>query len=110
MDRDDIIRMAQEVSGVEFPASMEGVKIGMSIEHLERFAHLVAAEVERNASVYWYEHYLKHFKFQAEVRAFDSAIKAEREACALEVEKAGMEGYGTLAAAAAIRARNQNGL
>lgn len=43
MNRDDIIRMAQEVSGVEFPASMDGVKIGMSIEHLERFAALVAA-------------------------------------------------------------------
>ena len=43
MNRDDIIRMAQEVSGVEFPASTDGVKIGMSIEHLERFANLVAA-------------------------------------------------------------------
>ena len=43
MNRDDIIRMAQEVSGVEFPASMDGVKIGMSIEHLECFANLVAA-------------------------------------------------------------------
>jgi len=43
MNRDDIIRMAQEVSGVEFPASMDGIKIGMSIEHLERFANLVAA-------------------------------------------------------------------
>ena len=80
------------------------------IAALARFAALVAAEVESNTSVYWYEHFLKHFKFQAEVRAFDSAIKAEREACALEVEKAGMEGYGTLAAAAAIRARGQNGL
>jgi hypothetical protein len=43
MTRDDIIRMAQESSGVEFPASMDGVKIGMSIEHLECFAALVAA-------------------------------------------------------------------
>jgi hypothetical protein len=48
MNRDDIIRMAQDVSGVEFPASMDGVKIGMSIEHLERFANLVAA-AEREA-------------------------------------------------------------
>ena len=80
------------------------------LPELIRFANIVAAEVESNTSVYWYEHFLKHFKFQAEVRAFDSAIKAEREACALEVEKAGMEGYGTLAAAAAIRARGQNGL
>ena len=43
MNTEDIIRMAQEVSGVEFPAPMDGVKIGMSIEHLERFANLVAA-------------------------------------------------------------------
>ena len=43
MNRDDIIRMARESSGVEFPASMDGVKIGMGIEHLERFANLVAA-------------------------------------------------------------------
>ena len=42
--------------------------------------------------------------------AVREAIAEEREACALEVEKAGMEGYGTLAAAAAIRARGQNGL
>ena len=42
--------------------------------------------------------------------AVREAVAAEREACALEVEKAGMEGYGTLAAAAAIRARGQNGL
>jgi hypothetical protein len=48
MNRDDIIRIAQEVSGVEFPASMDGVKIGMSIEHLEHFANLVAA-AEREA-------------------------------------------------------------
>ena len=48
MNRDDVIRMAQKVSGVEFPASMGGVKIGMSIDHLERFANLVAA-AEREA-------------------------------------------------------------
>lgn len=43
MNRDNICCMAQEVSGVEFPIPMDGVKIGMSMEHLERFAHLVAA-------------------------------------------------------------------
>ena len=42
--------------------------------------------------------------------AVRKAVAEEREACALEVEKAGMDGYGTLAAAAAIRARGQNGL
>jgi hypothetical protein len=48
LNKDDIIKAAQEVSGVEFPASMDGVKIGMSLEHLERFANLVAA-AEREA-------------------------------------------------------------
>lgn len=33
---------------------------------------------------------------------------AEREACALAVEQAGIAGYGTLAAAAIIRARGSN--
>ena len=33
------------------------------------------------------------------------AVEREREACALSVEQAGINGYGTLAAAAAIRAR-----
>ena len=48
LSQDDIIRMAREASGVEFPAPMDGVKIGMGIEHLERFANLVAA-AEREA-------------------------------------------------------------
>jgi hypothetical protein len=52
VERDDIIRMAQKSSGVEFPASMDGVKIGMSIEHLERFATLVVA-VEREKVAEW---------------------------------------------------------
>jgi hypothetical protein len=33
---------------------------------------------------------------------------AEREECALAVEQAGIDGYGTLAAAAMIRARGQS--
>jgi hypothetical protein len=37
----------------------------------------------------------------------EELIEAEREACALTVEQAGIEGMGTLAAAAAIRARGE---
>jgi hypothetical protein len=48
LNRDDIIRMAREVAGVTYPAGMAEVKIGMSEEHLERFAALVAA-AEREA-------------------------------------------------------------
>jgi hypothetical protein len=35
----------------------------------------------------------------------EELIKAEREACAKVAEQAGIDGYGTLAAAAMIRAR-----
>ena len=48
LNRDDILRMARGVAGVTYPAGMAGVKIGMSEEHLERFAALVAA-AEREA-------------------------------------------------------------
>jgi len=48
LDRDDIIRIAQEISGVAYPSGMDGVKIGMSQDHLERFAALIAA-AEREA-------------------------------------------------------------
>jgi hypothetical protein len=48
MNRDDIVRMAREVAGVTYPDGTTGVKIGMSEEHLERFAKLVAA-AEREA-------------------------------------------------------------
>jgi uncharacterized protein (DUF2126 family) len=36
----------------------------------------------------------------------DLVAKFEREACAQKVEKMGIEGYGTLAIAASIRAQN----
>jgi hypothetical protein len=73
MTRDEIVRMAREVAGVTYPDGTTGVKIGMSEEHLERFAKLVAA--------------------------------AEREECAKVVEQAGLDGYGTLAAALLVRER-----
>ena len=41
------------------------------------------------------------------IKMIEAAVEAEREACALAVEQAGIDGYGTLAAAAAIRAREQ---
>ena len=41
------------------------------------------------------------------LRLVNAAITDEREACALSCEQSGINGYGTLAAAAAIRARGQ---
>jgi hypothetical protein len=48
-----------------------------------------------------------HWAFSdGELEQFVNMIRAdEREACALVVEQAGIDGFGTLAAAAAIRAR-----
>jgi len=39
--------------------------------------------------------------------AVRQAVEREREACALAVEQAGIDGYGTLAAAAMIRKRGE---
>ena len=41
--------------------------------------------------------------------AIQAAIAKEREGCALTCEKAGMAGYGTLAAAHEIRQRGKHG-
>ena len=113
MNRDDIIRMAREASGVEFPAPMDGVKIGMGIEHLERFAHLVAAaERER---IKWDSIHSCHPECDKPVCvAMRKAVLEEREACAKVCDElvthtqARGDGDATLAAfscAAAIRAR-----
>jgi hypothetical protein len=46
--------------------------------------------------------------FPKELERFAALVAAaEREACAQLVEQAGIDGYGTLAAAAMIRARGQ---
>ena len=74
MNKDDIIRMARESSGVEFPASMDGVKIGMGIEHLERFAALVAAE-EREACAEACERAVGSASMYQDVDAANSAYR-----------------------------------
>ena len=107
MNRDDIIRMAREAGLCdEDGRDSDSVIIA---KHLEQFANLVAAaERER---IKWDTIHSCHPECDKPVCvAIRAAVTEEREACALEVEKAGMEGYGTLAAAAAIRARGQNGL
>ena len=76
MNRDDIIRMARE-AGLEQVVSiaLDGTKI-VSCPPLP--------ELERFAKL---------------------VAAAEREACAVVVEQAGMDGYGTLAAALLVRER-----
>ena len=88
MNREDVIRMAQEADlWLTSPERIEAVK---------RFAALVAA-AERNR-IWTQAHWTEYER---------SIVAAEREACAKVCEQAGIEGYGTLAAAAMIRARGE---
>jgi hypothetical protein len=63
LSKDSILRMAQEAAGVTYPAGMTGVKIGMSEEHLERFAALVAA-AEREACAQICEEHYTYYGYQ----------------------------------------------
>lgn len=78
MTQDDIIRMAREAGGFD-----------ATPEFLERFAELVRADERERA--------------QRE----NAYVALEREACAQTCEQAGIDGYGTLAAAALIRKRSE---
>lgn len=94
MTQDDIIRMAREAgfchdinNGIYLCAPM----------HIERFAALVSdAEAKRI-----------HDEGMVTVGHMREQIAAEREACAQTCEQAGIDGYGTLAAAALIRKRSE---
>jgi hypothetical protein len=92
MNRDDIIRMAREAGFADGAVDIIG------LDGFANFANLVAAaERERLEATAW----------GASQKWIERAIETEREACAQLVEQAGIDGYGTLAAAAMIRARGQ---
>lgn len=74
----------------------EGTSLMLPERLFERFAELVAA-AERNRT--WTQAHWTEYE--------RSIVAAEREACAKVCEQAGIDGYGTLAAAASIRARGQ---
>ena len=88
MNRDDIIRMAREAGLIHFYDS-EGHCTGITD------APLITENLDRNDS--------RLVEMLAPFAALVAA--AEREACAVVVEQAGMEGYGTLAAALLVRER-----
>jgi hypothetical protein len=48
MTRDDIIKIAQKITGVSFPLGIDGISIGMNEKHLQDFANVIAA-AEREA-------------------------------------------------------------
>ena len=48
LNRDEIIKIAQKVTGVSFPLGIDGISIGMNEKHLQDFANAIAA-TEREA-------------------------------------------------------------
>jgi hypothetical protein len=46
--KDEIIKIAQKVTGVSFPLGIDGISIGMNEKHLQDFANVIA-EIERKA-------------------------------------------------------------
>jgi hypothetical protein len=96
MTQDDIIKMAQE-AGFRFPANYD---VAEPIRRLEHFARLIEKHL------YYDGIHTCNDQCQRPVCvAIRKAMEREQEACALAVEQAGIDGYGTLAAAAMIRAR-----
>ena len=78
----------------------------MTDERLREFAH------ELGENVLWLieQVLVKHNMaiLEGSKEAMDDAVKVERSAVADLVEQMGIEGYGTLAIAAAIRARGRD--
>ena len=115
MNRDDIIRMAQEAGSNR----VLDVMVFGSDEYLERFAAIVAA-AEREAMLRdgWRQCAVGQRTTQF-CGMTEDAVKAEREACAQECEKierrkwetvmngGAMQGIGARDCAAAIRARGE---
>jgi len=104
MDREDIIRMAQE-AGLYLATDVHWMPI-IGLEYAEKFAALVAVQVEAT----WQNRYLKLMDLMEarEGQPNKPCCLAEREACAKvcdEREYANM--YGFKECAAAIRARGQ---
>lgn len=74
-------------------------------KNLDQAAKLLGANVIKMVSLILHKH--DAAIIEASMDAIEQAREEEREACALIVEQAGIDGFGTLAAAVAIRARGQ---
>ena len=98
MDREQIIRMAREAD-IDWHKHWDDEE-----NRLERFAALVAA-AERDQIIALNAPEIE--RINEYIKTLEEAVAAEREACAKVVEQAGVDGYGTLAAAAMIRARGE---
>ena len=76
----------------------------MNTERIKELAEQAGISLsQKDYSYYWVES-------AEDIEKFAELVAAEeREACALAVEQAGIEGLGTLAAAAVIRKRGNDG-
>ena len=92
MNKEDIIRMAQEADLLVVTPIPDDC---VFVADLERFAHLVYESVFRDANL------------AASRTILDAAVLEEREACAIAGGAAAMAGMNHLQVAAAIRARGQ---
>jgi hypothetical protein len=95
MDRDDIIRMAQEAGYVYHVSGGTGTYVQFYWDQLEQFAHLVAAaERER---IKWDTIHSCHSECDKPVCvAIRNAVAEEREACA-QIAHDTYEGFGPYA-------------
>jgi hypothetical protein len=99
MNRDDIIRMARE-TGMELYG--HGRDQTNFVFILCRFAALIEQHLSHDGI-----HTCNDQCQRPACVAVREAVTREREACAVTVEQAGIDGYGTLAAAAIIRAKGE---
>ena len=99
MTRDDLNRMA-EAAG--FPARRAFSDLSDLYLRLERFAALIEKHLSYDGI-----HTCSDECQRPACVVVRKAVEREREACALAVEQAGIDGYGTLAAAAMIRKRGE---
>jgi hypothetical protein len=103
MTKQQIKQMMHESKAIEWFNS-ENMDWLEYVNVFDRFASLVVA-AEREQIIALNAPEIE--RINEYIKTLEEAVAAEREACAKVVEQAGVDGYGTLAAAAMIRARGE---
>ena len=99
MNRDDILKMARQAC---HPHEKAIFASPWGEEWVLKFAALIEQHLEYDGI-----HTCNEQCQRPACVATRESVAREREACAVTVEQAGIDGYGTLAAAAMIRARGR---
>jgi hypothetical protein len=103
MTKQQIKQMMHESKAIEWFNS-ENMDWLEYVNVFDRFASLVVA-AEREQIIALNAPEIE--RINEYIKTLEEAVAAEREACAKVCEQAGIDGYGTLAAAAMIRARGE---